>query len=121
MYHLVPVASEEFSSKGLRKMICRVLTTANSQDIVGSKGFVLPKEVVTDVDVFHPSMVDWVLGALDTGLVVDHQGRLGVLRESNLLEEILQVDRSVSSVRRRRTPLRPSSLQMCAVAWTPNR
>jgi hypothetical protein len=93
--HLVPVASEEFSSKGLRKMICRVFTTANSQDIVGPKGFVLPKEMVTDVDVFHPSMVDWVLGALDTGLVVDHQGRLGVQRESNLLEDILQVDHAL--------------------------
>ena len=61
-------------------------------DLVVPQRFVLPDEVVADVNVLHSSMVDRILGTLDAGLVVNLQS--GCMRdwEANFLKDLLQVD-----------------------------
>ena len=82
---------EEFPLDRFREEVSGVHLTVNVGDLVAPQRFVLPYEVIADVDVFHSSMVDRVLGTLDAGLVVDLQGgRMGDW-ETNFLENLLQV------------------------------
>ena len=83
---------EEFPLDRFREKVSGVHLTVNVGDLVAPQRFVLPYEVIADMDVFHSSMVDRVLGTLDAGLVVDLQGgRVGDW-EANFLEDLLQVD-----------------------------
>ena len=63
-------SQKECSLDRFRKEVGGVHLTVNMGDLVAPQRFVLPYEVVADVDVLHSSMVDRVLDALDAGLGV---------------------------------------------------